>query len=61
VTVDSVVSVVTVICVAVDTAVIAVAVRYQRLFVPPEALNVMGRLTQIDSGVPAFSGAFGGT
>ena len=60
-TVDSGVRPVTVICVAVDTAVIVVAVRYQRLFVPPEALNVMGTLTQIESGVPAFIGALGCT
>ena len=38
---------------------IAVSVKYHRLFVPPDALNVMGRFMQIDSGVPAFVGALG--
>ena len=44
---------------AVETGVGAFALKYQMLLVPPEALKVMGRLGQMDSGVPAFDGAAG--
>ncbi len=46
-------------CVAVDTGELAISVRYQMLFVPPDALKVMGRFAHIDSGVPVLVGALG--
>ena len=53
------VALVTVSWVAVDTGVGAVALKYQMLLVPPDALKVMGRLGQMDSRVPTFDGAAG--